>query len=580
MFAQLLLALTLLTSCSALPVTPIIPSARPSFAACLAVLVTLILGVLLLVLLKRVYIQKSRRIIQARQNSILSLPVSSTDSVPSQKEKAGFFVGFWGSPNVEIQCALEKTEWKENEQSSFAYQIHTDSRRRRLEYPSVLEINNRLRHSSVSSSRAGDKISVLRESHSFKLPSLPEKAHINSPLPPHSRRFSLPNMNRRLLADSNRRRHSSLKSARSRRSTTSPGSPSSRIVSSHGRDTPLPLSPRLAEVSTTSPAPSSIPASGPFSPKTGSRLSRLFVPPLSPFPFLSAPPNCTERATDLQISHPYALSAHSRKHVQAALQKDSKLPGQVYRSAPNVDSTSLEHSLGQAFSSPRSFFPPSPPDTGILKPKLKARSRRSPAIGALGPSPLRSMILPESLDSEPAPHGSFASPVDALGLGNIRSSSETTTGITRSVSNSIVLKTRTWRQSVSSQHTSKFDDDDSNVSLEGIIRELVEETSEWDQSTVFMNQSFKTLLQESGITPTRSARGSFVETNTVDAERRSDGEQSPRPPDGDLELLGLDLFKSESFHDGQTSKTINATNLVSFWDEDSGEHNVTVGLAW
>ncbi|KAF7355342.1 hypothetical protein MSAN_01450800 [Mycena sanguinolenta] len=566
MFAQLLLALTLLTSCSALPVTTITPSARPSFAACLVVLGTLTLGVSLLVLVKRVYIHKSRRMIQARQNSILSLPISSTDSVPSHKEKAGFFVGFWGSPTVEIQFALEKTEWKENKQSSFTYQIHTDSRRRRIEYPSVLEINSRLRHSSVSSSRASDKMFVLRESHSFKLPSLPETAHVNSSLPPHSRRFSLPNMNRRMTYDSNRRRHSSLKSARSRRSTISPGSPSSRIASSHGRDTPLPLSPRLSEISATSPTPSSVPAASLFNPKTGSRLSRSFVPPLPPFPFLSSPPSCTERATDLQISHPYALSAHSKKNVQAtlSLQADPKLLGQVHRpapvSAPNVDGITLERSLDQAYSSPRSFCPSPPPDTGILKSKLKVRSRRSPAIGAIGPSPLRSMILPESLDNESSsykssqpPHSASASPVDALGL---QRRSETNPGITQSgTSNSVPPKARTRRHSVSSHHASKFDDGDSNVSLEGIIRELVEETSEWDQSTVFMNQSFKNLLQESGITPTKSACGSF--------------------------LLDLDLFKSESLRDVQTPENDNATNLVSFWDEDSGERsNETVGLAW
>ncbi|KAF7352765.1 hypothetical protein MVEN_01243000 [Mycena venus] len=252
-----LLALTFFTSssCSALPLgVPTTHSAGLSVAVCLAVVVALVLG---LVFVKRFYIYKARRLNQARQNSILSLPTDSTDSVPNHKEKAGFLVGFFGSPTVEIQSALEKAEWKENRQSSFTYQLHTESRRHRFEYPSVLDISSRLRNRSVSTSpRAADK-TAPRESHSFKLPSLPDKVHLNSSVPPQSRRFSLPNMNRSVAHDSNRRRHSSLKSARSRRSVTfAPSSPSLRIInSSLGRDTPLPLSPQLSELSTTSPRP-------------------------------------------------------------------------------------------------------------------------------------------------------------------------------------------------------------------------------------------------------------------------------------------------------------------------------------
>ncbi|KAJ7800549.1 hypothetical protein B0H13DRAFT_1932570 [Mycena leptocephala] len=115
---QLLLALVFFTSsCGALPVT-ITHSAAPSVAACFAVLALL----LLFVFVKRVYIRKSRRMIQARQNSIL------THSVPRHKKKTGFFVGFFGDPTVEIQSALEKGEWTENKQSSFTYRIHTESR--------------------------------------------------------------------------------------------------------------------------------------------------------------------------------------------------------------------------------------------------------------------------------------------------------------------------------------------------------------------------------------------------------------------------------------------------------------------
>ncbi|KAF8195859.1 hypothetical protein K438DRAFT_788043 [Mycena galopus ATCC 62051] len=569
------------------PITPVTHSARPSasVAVCLAVLVTLICGTLLLVFLKRVYIHQSRRVNQARQNSILSLPMSSTDSVPSDKEKnAGFIVGFLGSPSVEIQCALDKAEWKENKQSSFTYQIHTDSRRHRLEYPSVLDISSRLHRRTISSPRAGKK-PVLPESHSFKLPPLPDKAH----LPPHSRRFSLPNMNRGLAYDASRRRHSSLKSARSRRSTFSPNSLSSKTaLSSAGRDTPLPLSPRPSEDPTTSPAPSPISASSPFSPKTGSRLSRSFIPQLPSFPFMSSPPSTTQRASAFQISHPYALSAHPRK-------ADPKLPDQVYYQsalvlATDIDRIPLERPLMSPAPSPAlSSFPSPAPIVGILKPKLKVRTRRSPVIGAIGPSPLRSMILPDSFDSEISSHAQIrfsqsayspcAAPGAALGQSDVKSSLETNAGIAKSASNSIVPNTRRRQNSVSSHHASGMDDDDPDVLL-GILRELVEETSDWDQSTVFMNQSFKNLLQETGITPTKSAREGFVEAEVVGPGKKPDSGQSVRP-DVNLELLGLDFFRSESFYDDQTSKADDATKLVSFWDEDSGNRSrEIVGLAW
>ncbi|KAJ7908334.1 hypothetical protein B0H13DRAFT_2017142 [Mycena leptocephala] len=590
---RLLLALTFFTSSSSaipLPITPTIHST--GVATCLVILVALLLGLLLLVFLKRLYIQKSRRVNKGRHNSILSLPkgsasaLASVDSVSGHNEKAGFLVGFFGSPTVEIQCALEKVEWKEDKQSSFTYQIHTESRRRRLDYPSVLDIS-RLHNRSVSTpSRAEDRRPVLRESHSFKLPSFPDKARVN---PPHSRRFSLPAMNRCVAHDSQRRRHSSLKSARSRRSVSFvPGSPSLRIVdsSSPRLDTPLPLSPRPSEVSTTSPAPSSISAS---SPKFSSRFSRSFIPPLPPLPFIASPPSPPQR---FQISHPYALSPHFRKSVQASppTQTDPKL--EVRQPVPVTDSNfiSLELPAMGQLSPTLSSFPSPPPVTSNLKPKLRVRARRSPAIG---PSPLRTMILPESLDElssyaqirfnkgnscmkdrPMSVHSPYASPGGTMPVSDAGSSSGTYAGVAKGVSNNIIPKAKRRHSSVSSRYPSKVEEDDPSVLL-GIIRELVDETSEWDQSSVFMNQSFKNLLQDSGITPTKSARGGFVvaEANVENmfGFTESDSDQSTRSAEVDLGLLGLDFFKRESFYDVGASKIDHSCNLVSFWDEDSGE---------
>ncbi|KAJ7936756.1 hypothetical protein B0H13DRAFT_1853178 [Mycena leptocephala] len=508
---QLLLALVFLTSsCGALPVT-ITHSAAPSVAACFAVLALL----LLFVFVKRVYIRKSRRMIQARQNSIL------THSVPRHKKKTGFFVGFFGDPTVEIQSALEKGEWTENKQSSFTYRIHTESRPYGREYPSVLDIRSRFRNRSVSTSPCTPDI--LPESHSLKLPSFPDKAQVNS----SARRFSLPTM-RLSVADPKGRRHSSVRSARSRRSVTfAPGSSSShRIIdSSSGRNASLPLSPQLSEVSATSPNPSSVSGSGPFSPEFRSRLSHSFIPPLPPLPFTHSPPSNTE----------CTLSAHHRKNVRLTPPLQTDL---IQQFDQHIQS---ERASGQALSFTLPSFPPPPPVAGILKPKLRVRT--------------------ESLNTELSSYahvrfnqspGSLGSSSSALRVSDVGSNSETHLGVKRRLS------------SVSSCHTSKIDDNDPNVLL-GIIREPVEQTSQWDQSTISMNQSLKKALQDSGFTPSKSAGEGFSDTPVSNGECDSESVEVER------QLLGLDISKSESFYDVGTSKSEDATNRVSFWDEDSGE---------
>ncbi|KAJ7682772.1 hypothetical protein DFH06DRAFT_1162098 [Mycena polygramma] len=576
----LLFALTFTSSCNALPIP--IHSNGLSAPACLITVLATLLGLLILILLKRVYIRKTRRRNQARQNTVVALSAGSAsaslDSVAAH-EKAGFLVGFFGSPTVEIQSALDKADWKENKQSSFTYQIHTESRRHRVDYPSVLDIS-RLRNCSVSSSpTAPDKKPALREPHSFKLPSFPDKAHLNSSVP-HPRRFSLPNLNRNLAHDSHRRRYSSLKIARSRRSASFARSPSLRIDSSPGRVAPLARSPQLSEVSTASPTPSFISASNPSSPKIGSRLSRSFIPPLPPLPFMNVPPNTAQRIGSFQISHPYALSPYSRKNVHSSppSQTEYTLPEEVYHPA-GIDANSIPSGLtvhDPALSPPLSSFPSPPFATSILKPKLRIRTRRSPAIPPIpiGPSPLRTMILPDSESRPMSVHSPYASSGGAIRVGE-SGSSGARIGAARGASDNVGPKARRRPASVSSCHASEVEEDDPNVLL-GIIRELVEETSEWDQSGVFMNQSFKNLLQESGMSPANSAHGDFVAEEAPITEFY-ESNQSSRSAEIDLGLLGLDFFKSDSFFDGRADSS---TKMMSFLDEASLAERSEVGLAW
>ncbi|KAJ7047340.1 hypothetical protein C8F04DRAFT_1058480 [Mycena alexandri] len=407
-------------------------------------------------------------------------------------------------------------------------------------------------------------------------------------------------MNRSVAQDSQRRRHSSLKSVRSRRSLASiPGGPALRTVDLSPRlDTPLPLSPRL---SIASPASSSISAYSPFSPKFGSRLSRAFIPPL---PSTNLPPTTAQRGGPIQISHPYALFPHPRKNVQTSppVPTEPKFPEQLRQAVatPNTDFIPLDlPALGKPLSPTLSSFPSPPPVTSILKPKLRVRTRRSPAIGPIGPSPLRTMILPESVDSELASysqirlnkenmsakdrqvsvHGSYAS----LGGTGRASDVGSGLGITRGTSNNLVLKAKRRHSSISSPCPSIVEEDDPGVLL-GIIRELVEETSEWDPNSVFMSESFKNLLQESGMTPANSTHGDLAaeatDTQNKSGWAESDSDQSIRSVEADLGFLSLNILKHESFYDVGSSATDDSTRLVSFWDEDSGERSEIVGLAW
>jgi hypothetical protein len=176
------------------------------------------------------------------------------------------------------------------------------------------------------------------------------------------------------------------------------------------------------------------------------------------------------------------------------------------------------------------------------------------------------MILPESFESE------LSSYARSRFTQSVHNSSENA-GIAQSASNGVFSRANRKQSTVSLPHDSEVDDDDPSLLLE-IIRELVEETSEWDPSTVFMNESFKTLLQESGITPTKSARDGFAEAQVANAEKKPDDDRSAGSESVDLELLGLDIFESESLYNARSSKVDNAANLVSFWDEDSGERYV------
>jgi hypothetical protein len=163
----------------------------------------------------------------------------------------------------------------------------------------------------------------------------------------------------------------------------------------------------------------------------------------------------------------------------------------------------------------------------------------------------------------------------ALRASESGSASGTYAGVAKSASNMPAAQSKRRHSSVSSRRPSKADEDDPGILLE-IIRELVEETSEWDPNTIFMSQSFRSLLEDSGITPSISAQAEFLASeagNTQDTSgfAESTSDLSGRSAEVDLGLLGLDIFRNESFYPVGSHAADDSTNLVSFWDEDSSE---------
>jgi hypothetical protein len=205
------------------------------------------------------------------------------------------------------------------------------------------------------------------------------------------------------------------------------------------------------------------------------------------------------------------------------------------------------------------------------------------------------MILPESADGELSSYAqtrlnnkenpdvkdrpvSVYSPYSTSGAmraGDAGGGSGSYAGVVRGASSNVISKAKRRHSSVSSRRSSKVDEDDPCVLL-GIIRELVEETSEWDPSSVFMSQNFKSLLQESGISATRSSSEGFGEADAtipeeVPGSMQLESEQSTQSAEMDLGLLGLDIFRDRSFFDAGSYAQKDPANLISFWDEESAE---------
>lgn len=619
--------------------SPVKAIVTPSCSVYLSVLLTLFFVLSLLLIIKHIFMKRRRAKSAHNQPQPYALGCSFTvDSyhrssasvLPSpscldmERKKSGLMIGFFGSPAWETR----RVKFKKYEQSSFMYQLHTESRRHRSSRPrstvhgsaSILDARQSrpLSVSNIVDSRALYEIQDAtgqKRSLSLRLPKPPSKAHTSPSNIKTSRRFSLPILHRR--------RPSSLKSTKSRRSDASassfPGNSSLRLVeTSKILEPPLPLSPQAQ------PYLSAAASVHPTDSKTSTHQHRSFIPPLPPLPPLpwgiSSSQYPQPTSTDLQkptfapihISHPYALAKNPKQTLQKTVMSSfdpqalpslantytSDLPPAAVLKADCQSPTvprhpfasvirQLEIPLPSPTLTPNLSSFPCPPISTVVSPIIKRKTsppsirvRRSPAIG---PSPLRTMILPdpsfteitflqasdkENIRTKDRPTSSISTyshlgleyPHSRSGTGGESESEEYPSGSARGGAKSAINRIRS---NGSERRVSKTGDDDPNVLL-GIIRELVEETNEWD-SSLFVDENFKAMIESSrGLSSVNAGNDRYNWAETAGG----------RSVEVDLTLLGLDIFRSDGpSHAEETGLTNHAERpgegsmFVSFWEE-------------
>ncbi|KAF9075836.1 hypothetical protein BDP27DRAFT_1415000 [Rhodocollybia butyracea] len=499
--------------------SPLMVSAHPinvlstsSSTTALAALLAVILSLVILFVIKVLYM-RYRRTHVAYNFSDSSLRSSSSFFYNSEKftkpGRAAFFVGLFGSPSWETGVKLAN-----DEPSICSNQLQFQSRysQRRVSRFSISEFGGLKRSSrfysvpNTAESRAFSNtlVAASRLAPSYtSSPAYPADIHVNS----STRRHSLP-VTRQVSPDNDlndrKRRHSSLKSSTSRHANSVALSPKNHTS--------------FIDFELSSPNSSLTHA------RSRSRSSRSYVPPLPSLPasvLLSPLPDISNSISSPEgrsyISYPYALSPTIKQ---------------------NDTDVCVEAGLDMAPTSHRL----SPTSAIVLRTKSKptrspsVRSRKSPPVG---PSPLRNMTLPTvsvkaNLNNFVAHSGNSHPPTELttdrqvlsenekkhnyfnLGIGypsswgiglGLESSQvpATMTELSRSGSHRQVsqpsssgfVSHRTTSVSVvtaeSSPKTPESDDTDAML---GIIQELIEETSRWDDS-LFMDNSFKALIENS-----------------------------------------------------------------------------------
>lgn len=578
-------------------------------SACLAVLLSIFSLLSLLLISKRIYLKarKSRRLSPLTEKSDLPIRSGLTFSSSTAQDKsvrAALLVGFFGSPAWETSITNlgDKAKSVDSHFSFDSYQRYNScqSKSSRTPYSSLSNSGSIVCGNSCSPSMsiADDLHSSCKASHKTttsgqgkkwtpKLPTRPSLIYDASLSMTTPRRFSMPNVSRKDVNSLGRIRRASSQSV----STTIGhadfsvsslvGNPSLRLVQTmNNPDHPLPLS--------------SIQAGQCFSTRNS----------------LSMPPNPSGHIRVLQhlpdvhdksvrdqrrISHPFALTS-SPTYISSKSSSETNHKSPICMEMKNEQSDQVDQIpvpnplclspvLLSVDLSPLSV--PCPPaasprcsasgssaqflrEKNFVFRKIKQkqsrksslRPRRSPA---LGPSPLRAMILPDPSDPKIAVHVSpsragsqtcsYSHSYSSLGLGF--PSSPLSLVRDSEVEEVKLSRNRETVQMESEVHRATVDEEDTNT-LVGMIRELVEETDRWDAS-LFKDKHFKAMINNSKQALKGSSNHSLVRDSLYHSSETVEDESC----EVDLGFLGLDIFRNG----GET-----LTPII----EDKGDHMIVV----
>ncbi|KAF8238706.1 hypothetical protein L208DRAFT_1386984 [Tricholoma matsutake] len=541
------------------------------------------------------------------RSSASVLPSGIKLEADSGNYMTGILVGFLGSPAWETRVKVVKDPsiLKPHNQCSVVYLLHSQCRLAKHPY---LHASNIVGAKSMSDAEQSRSISVAtfdevfasynakgsqkstRSSRSLSGPS-------NTAI---SRHLSLPPLSGKEIHDIlHLKRACSLKCPKPH-PVFSPSSSSSnhslRLVENPtGPEFPLPLSPAHSD------APFSLSINSPAH-SIGGLDSNLHVlpPPVvdSSSEPLSSSADCYQRGSAaFHISSPYALISKVHRMPLDVSPLVYKVPRSrpvgVNESAPPVISSTETSAACQTpfFRKPLSpvtpstdlnspvplvFLPLNTTRSSKIKQKSRSpsvRSRRSPP---LGPSPLRTMILPDNSDSIPG----FQNNAIGAGCRDFSLSGRTyygQLGIGFPTPNTNHEQPNNPSEASQDQDTRQYakisatttSNNDPNILL-SIIRELVEETREWDAS-LFMDDKFKSMIQNSGILLSEITGG---KSDTEKSDLHENAMLPDHSEELDLGLIGIDVFHSEaqtsiSDHNSaiQEPSRSDVKELVSSWNE-------------
>ncbi|KAF5369931.1 hypothetical protein D9758_001019 [Tetrapyrgos nigripes] len=553
-----------------------------SGSACLAIVLTLVCFLSVLFIIKRIYIRQRRTqavhhgpapcpSLQSSQRSSASFFYFS-DEKPLKIDCTAFWVGLLGSPTWET--SIRPSNKFGAPRYPFIHRIHpkpvSQSTLSSLSSKlSVTEFGARRsdtpRRSSTTTTETRTLSSTLQSSavsHSNQLSTYPAEARATSS--PKHRRLSLPEQ--RQSSDhhaQHRQRHSSLNGRsniwslekRNRRSSwLRRVEPPSRLS-----DEPLPLSPKESTSAFLD---------------LGSKLKPAFQLVLPPLPLSQTPlqsPVTGDTSEGMSfISHPYVLGSARKSTGDWEV-----LPPVPKRSIQETDlrlPTSPQPVVQYPF--PASYaiqMPGSPKNAATLprrKPKARspsARSRKSPPVG---PSPLRIMTLPERSTADLSALIDGSQPLGTVQIESEiftpKSQAQESSGRRDMYSQLGIGYPSIWgidKREVQIQVSTAIEDpehsDANNNSQDpfisppvsptpstadimlDIIRELVEETSQWDAS-LYMDDGFKTLIQNSSSKLNLQVLGESQSSIPSDEKL-----QSPKSPRSSQSLV-ISVSKSSS----------------------------------